>query len=100
MVQKSRKITETLTNWFSSESTQRKLSNEYRHDRVFKNICILVLRTKVASALEGLRNKWVELRERSYRPREISSIINWGSLSKQAMFSAMLCLVTRVGPGG
>ena len=31
-------------------STQRELSNEYQHDRVymiFKNICILVLRTKV-----------------------------------------------------
>ena len=27
-------MTETLTNWYSSESTQRELSNEYQHDRV------------------------------------------------------------------
>ena len=41
----------------SSESTQRELSNEYQNDRIymfFKNPCILVLWTKVASALEGL----------------------------------------------
>ena len=50
-------MTETLANGYSSESTQRGLSNEYQHDRVkmvFKNICILVLWAKVASALEGL----------------------------------------------
>ena len=38
--------------------SQRELSNEYQHDRVStvfkKNLCILLLRTKVASALEGL----------------------------------------------
>ena len=42
----------------SSESTQQELSNEYQHDRVwmvFKNCWILVLWTKVGSALEGLR---------------------------------------------
>ena len=36
---------------------QRELSNEYQHDRVemfFKNLYVLVLRTRVASALEGL----------------------------------------------
>ena len=50
-------MTETLTNGYSSESTQRELSNEYQHDRVwivFKKLCVLVLWTKVASALEGL----------------------------------------------
>ena len=49
-------MTETLAHWYSSASSQRELSNEYQHDRVwmaFKNICILVLLTKVASALEG-----------------------------------------------
>ena len=43
--------------WYSSESTQRELSNEYQHDRVkmvFKNLCVIALWTKVASALEGL----------------------------------------------
>ena len=42
---------------FSYESTQWELSNEYQHDRVkmvFKNLCVLVLWTKVALALEGL----------------------------------------------
>ena len=50
-------MTETLANGYSSESTQRELSNEYQHDRVwmvYKNLCICVLWTKVASVLEGL----------------------------------------------
>ena len=41
--------------WF--ESTQREISNEYQHDKVtkvFKNLCILVLWTKVALALKEL----------------------------------------------
>ena len=57
IMQKSWKITETLANGYSSESTQRELSNEYQHDRVlivFKDFGILVLWMKVASALEGL----------------------------------------------
>ena len=48
-------MTDTLANGYSSESTQREPSNEYQYDRVkmvFKNI--LLLGTKVASALEGL----------------------------------------------
>ena len=57
MMQKSWKIIETLAYGYSSESTQRELSNEYQHDRVsmfFKDFCIPVLWTKVASALKGL----------------------------------------------
>ena len=57
MMQKTWKMTETLANGYSYESTQWELSNEYQHDRVsmvFKNICFLVLWMKVASALEGL----------------------------------------------
>ena len=57
MMQKTWKMTETLANGYSSESTRRELSNEYQHDRVlmiFTNICIFVLWKKVASALEGL----------------------------------------------
>ena len=48
---------ETLALGYFSESTQRELSNEHQHDMVymfFKTICILVLWTKVTSALEGL----------------------------------------------
>ena len=51
-------MTETLANGYSSESTHQELSNEYQHDRIlmiFKIICILMLWTKVASALEELR---------------------------------------------
>ena len=54
-------MTETLANGYSSEGTQRELSNEYQHDRikmVFENICVLVFWTKVASALEGLMVKY------------------------------------------
>ena len=50
-------MTEALANGYSSESTQRELSNEYQHDRVsmvFKDFSVLVLWTNVASALEGL----------------------------------------------
>ena len=51
-------MTETLANGYSFESTQRELSNEYQHDRVqmvFIDICVLVLWTKVALALEELK---------------------------------------------
>ena len=47
------KMTETLVNGYSSESTQQELPNEYQHDlvqMVFKNICFLALWTKLASA--------------------------------------------------
>ena len=50
------KMTLTLAYGYSSESTQE-LSNEYQHDRVwmiFKNLCILVLRTRLVSSLDGL----------------------------------------------
>ena len=58
MMQKPRKIIETTANGYSSESTQRGLSNEYQHDRVsmfFKRFCVLVLWAKVALVLEGLK---------------------------------------------
>ena len=51
-------MTETMEHGYSSESTRPELSNEYQHDRVqmiFTDLYILVLWTKVASALEGLR---------------------------------------------
>ena len=34
MIKKTWEITETLAYGYSSESTQRELSNEYQHDRV------------------------------------------------------------------
>ena len=58
MMQKTWKITKTLANGYSSESTRQELSNEYQHDRafmVFTNFCVFVLSMKVASALEGLK---------------------------------------------
>ena len=54
---KSKKMTETLVCRYSSDSTQRELSNEYQHDRVqmvFKTFCIFLPWTKVASAWKGL----------------------------------------------
>ena len=57
---KTDKMTETVANGYSYESTQRELSYEYQHDRVemfFKNLCILVLLMKVASAFEGLTSR-------------------------------------------
>ena len=51
------KMTETLACEYSSESTQRELSNEYLHDKVY---FVFVLWMKVASALEGLKDIWTE----------------------------------------
>ena len=56
-------MTETLANGYSSESTQRELSNEYQHDMVrmvFKDICVLGVKTKVSSALKGLSQSCLE----------------------------------------
>ena len=50
-------MAESLAHMYSLERTLQELSNEYQLDRVkmdFKNLCFLVLWTKVASALEGL----------------------------------------------
>ena len=58
LCKKREKVTETLAHGYSSESTQRELSNEYQHDSVsmiFKNLCVLVLWIKVVLALEGLK---------------------------------------------
>ena len=52
-------MTETVAHGYSSARTLRKLSNEYQHDRVmmvFKNLCVLVLWTKVASVFKGLHS--------------------------------------------
>ena len=51
-------MTENPAYGYSSDSSQRKLSNGYQYDRVqmaFKSLCVLVLWTKVASALEELK---------------------------------------------
>ena len=56
-------MAETVAHGYSSESTQRVLCYEYHHDRVkmiLKYLCALVLRTKVASALEGLISIYVK----------------------------------------
>ena len=58
MMKKPWKMSEPLARWYSSDSTQRELSSEYQHDRVymvFKNLTILVLWIKVASALKGAK---------------------------------------------
>ena len=50
------KMTETLANGYSYESTQRELSNEYQHDRVsmvFKDICVLMLWQKLSQHWKG-----------------------------------------------
>ena len=57
MMRKSSKMIETLARGYSSKGTRRELSNECQYDRVsmvFINIHVPVIRTKVASAFEGL----------------------------------------------
>ena len=51
---------ESLTHGYLSKSAQRELSNEYQHNRlwmVYKNLYVIVLWTKVASALIWLTNQ-------------------------------------------
>ena len=60
MRQKTGKMTEILAHGYPSESTKRKQTNEYQHDRVwmiFRKHCVLVLRAIVASILEGLKGE-------------------------------------------
>ena len=50
-------MTEALAYGYSSESTQRELSNEYQHDRVqmfLRTFCIFFSWAKLASACEEL----------------------------------------------
>ena len=61
---KAKKMTEILAHGYSSESTQRELSNEYQHERnqmVFRNLCNPVLWIGVALALEGLNDKRLKI---------------------------------------
>ena len=55
-MQKHKEITETMTNGYSSESTQWELIiHEYQYDRVsmvFKNLCILMLWKKCSLSNE------------------------------------------------
>ena len=62
MMQKNWKMIETLAQEYSSESTQWELFNEYWHGRVcisfLKSFAsLIVLWTRVASALEGLKQE-------------------------------------------
>ena len=53
-------MTEPLANGYSSESTQRELSNKYQYKQGlggFRGLCVLELWTKVASASEGLNEE-------------------------------------------
>ena len=75
MMEEKLKMAETLAHGYSSESTQRELSNKYQHDRVsmvFKNLCILVLWMKVASALGGLTAPCTLIYPGEYIPSNIT----------------------------
>ena len=57
LCEKSRKMTETLANWYSSDRDQQELSNEYQQDRVwmdFKHLSDFISCVKIAAALKGL----------------------------------------------
>ena len=65
----------TLAHGYLSESAQRELSNEYQHDRVwmvFNIVWVLVLWTKVASALEGLSNRYAAIRLKTWQAHSIT----------------------------
>ena len=57
LCEKSRKMTETLANWYSSDRAQQELSNEYQQDRVWmdlKHLSDFISCVKIAAALKGL----------------------------------------------
>ena len=86
-MQKTRKITETLANGYSSESTRRELSNEYQDNRismVFQESCLLVLWMKVVSALEGL----------NHRSRSNSFILKCLFTGKAKRTNLFVCVMT------
>ena len=64
-------MTETRAHGNSPGSAQQGLYNEYQHDMikmVFKNRCVPVLFTKLASALEGFKyNKTIMMQDLSRR---------------------------------
>ena len=75
LMPKTGKIIEILAHGYSSECTQRELSNEYQHDRVkmvLKLFCILVLWTKKAPASEGLTHNLPKI---SPGGKKLSSIV-------------------------
>ena len=58
LCEKSRKMTETLANWYSSDRAQQELSNEYQQDRVwidFKHLSDFISCVKIAAELKGLK---------------------------------------------
>ena len=64
MVQKTSKMTKTLTNGYSSESTRRELSNEYQHDRVLMIFEDFVLLKNVGSDLTRVKPRRQQKRAR------------------------------------
>ena len=79
---KKLKITETLGDRYSSDSTEEELSNEYQHGRVcmaFRQFSVLLSCIKEAAAFKGLnlilqlgRGPCVELKLRSECPLVIA----------------------------
>ena len=85
---------EPLANGYSSESTQRELSNEYQHDRVyvvFKNLCIFVFWTKVVIALEGLTYSCLENSKTSVIWTYCRFVNNFGIKSKLILYLKESC---------
>ena len=75
---KTEKWLETLAHGYSSESAQWELSNEYQHDRVstvFKNLCILVLWTKVQSTRTYLKQIWMKAEKNAFQMNSCSANI-------------------------
>ena len=84
------KMTETLAHVYSSESTQRELSNEYHHERVKM---ILVLRTKVTLTLTMLRLLLPQAQGRKdlgKPPKPCRFDIHWIALAEHSQMSTHL----------
>ena len=98
-------MAKTLAHGYSSQSTQRELSNEYQHDRVwmvFKSFCIFLPWSEVASAWKGLNLIDVEILQGIYALYSLTALLDFyeeefpidNSISN--ISQRVLCMVSQI----
>ena len=92
-------MTETLANGYSFESTQPELYNEYQHDRVkivLTNFRVLVLWTKIVSALDGLRVN----PEKGVCIQPMHRVVNWLALFRRGRDAGKESILRQISDEG
>ena len=87
---------------YSSDRTQRELSNKYHPGRVLKDLkyfCIRVTLKKVASASHGLRPGYLVTLNRNFcRKVYVTWLGSPNGLTVQQFASTVNCLITHISP--